>query len=343
MWRRRSKIFSVPEIDPIKRSISQVCKFISGALLILAIVSVSDVAAAAKSDSERDSAKKPTAKVQDTNSAFELFDSGRYLAALDRAKELAAAGQPEAHTLIGKIYAEGLGVGRNFTEAASWYLKGSELGDQHAQFALGVLLIEGQGVKKNPTLAADYFEAAAKQGHAQAQYNLALIYIDGRGRPENLKASAKWLREAAKLGNPQAQYDLGTLYLLGQGVEQDDKIAAEWIGKAAASGFVDAEVEFAIMLFKGRGTAKDTKKAVQLLYSAALKGNVIAQNRLARLLFTGTAIKADMVEGAKWHFLARENGISDFRLDAMLARLTPEQRTAAVKAAEEWRSLNLLN
>ena len=124
MWRRRSKIFSVPEIDPIKRSISQVCKFMSGALLILAIVSVSDVAAAAKSNSDRDSAKKPTAKVQDTNSAFELFDSGRYLAALDRAKELAAAGQPEAHTLIGKIYAEGLGVGRNFTEAASWYLKG---------------------------------------------------------------------------------------------------------------------------------------------------------------------------------------------------------------------------
>ena len=62
----------------------------SGALLILAIVSVSDVAAAAKFNSDRDPAKKPTVKVQDTNSAFELFDSGRYLAALDRAKELAA-------------------------------------------------------------------------------------------------------------------------------------------------------------------------------------------------------------------------------------------------------------
>ncbi len=343
MWRRKSKIFLVPDNINTEMPASRFVISLFATLLILITVIVSDLQAANKADTAKEAAKNAASKLPNTNSAFELFDSGRYLAALERAKELAAEGQPEAHTLIGKIYAEGLGVGQNLTEAASWYLKGSELGDKHSQFALGVLLVEGQGVKKNPTLAADYFEAAAKQGHAQAQYNLALIYIDGRGRPENLQISANWLRKAAELGNPQAQYDLGTLFLLGQGVVQDDKIAAEWIGKAAESSFVDAEVEFAIMLFKGQGTEKDTKKAIQFLYSAALKGNVIAQNRLARLLFTGTAIKADPVEGAKWHLLARENGISDFRLDAMLARLTPEQRIAAVRAAEEWQSLNLLN
>jgi hypothetical protein len=35
--------------------------------------------------------------------------------------------------------------------------------------------------------------------------------------------------------------------------------------------------------------------------------------------------------------LAREAGVADFTLDVMLAKLTPEQRAAAEKAAQDWR------
>ena len=44
------------------------------------------------------------------------------------------------------------------------------------------------------------------------------------------------------------------------------------------------------------------------------------------------------MQAAKWHLLARAAGVSDFNLDLLLAKLTPEQRAAADKAAEEWRN-----
>ena len=48
-------------------------------------------------------------------------------------------------------------------------------------------------------------------------------------------------------------------------------------------------------------------------------------------------MKADPVQAAKWHLLAREAGVSDFSLDIVLSKLTKEERAKAEKAAEDWR------
>ena len=48
-------------------------------------------------------------------------------------------------------------------------------------------------------------------------------------------------------------------------------------------------------------------------------------------------MKADPVQAAKWHLLARAAGVSDFSLDIVLAKLTKEQREQAEQAAEDWR------
>ena len=82
------------------------------------------------------------------DAAYEAFDQGRYLTALELARKAAEADEPQAHTLIGRIYAEGLGVPRNPAVAAKWYARGAELGDPHAMFAYGLMLAEGQGVEK---------------------------------------------------------------------------------------------------------------------------------------------------------------------------------------------------
>ena len=44
------------------------------------------------------------------------------------------------------------------------------------------------------------------------------------------------------------------------------------------------------------------------------------------------------MQAAKWHLLARGAGVSDFTLDLVLAKLTQEERAAAEKAADDWRS-----
>jgi TPR repeat protein len=59
---------------------------------------------------------------------------------------------------------------------------------------------------------------------------------------------------------------------------------------------------------------------------------------LARLYANGVAVKADPVQAAKWHLLARAGGVSDFALDIVLSKLTPEQRAEAETAAEAWQN-----
>jgi hypothetical protein len=88
--------------------------------------------------------------------------------------------------------------------------------------------------------------------------------------------------------------------------------------------------------------AIDEKRAARMFRLAAERGNPVAQNRLARLYANGVAVgPADPAQAAKWHLLAREAGVADFTLDVMLAKLTPEQRAAADKAAQAWRDEGL--
>jgi TPR repeat protein len=150
------------------------------------------------------------------------------------------------------------------------------------------------------------------------------------------------MEKAAKQNLPQAEYDLGGLYQFGRGVTKDRVKAAEWTGKAAEAGIAEAQVEYGVMLFKGEGVAVDEQRAAKMFRMSAEQGNPVAQNRLARLYANGVAVgPADPVQAAKWHLLAREAGVADFSLDILLAKLTPEERAAADKAASDWQEGHL--
>jgi len=271
------------------------------------------------------------------DAAYIAFEQGRYLTALDLAERAAKKGEPQAHTLIGRIYAEGLGVPKDEAVAAQWYAKGAELGDIEAAFSLGLLLAEGRGVKKDREAAARMFEIAAAKGHPYANYNLGLMFLDGDGKPENPVRGALHIRYAAEQGVVAAQYDLAVLYQTGHGVEPDAYQAALWMRKAAEQGLLEAEYDYALMLLRGFGLNSEMPKAVHYLRSAAEKGFPGAQNRLAHLLASDERGEPNLIEAAKWRILAKEGGIEDEALDKMVASLPPDARIAAEKAAYEWR------
>ncbi|MFO7297830.1 MAG: hypothetical protein DIU57_005300 [Pseudomonadota bacterium] len=271
------------------------------------------------------------------DAAYIAFEQGRYLTALDLAERAAKKGEPQAHTLIGRIYAEGLGVPKDEAVAAQWYAKGAELGDIEAAFSLGLFLAEGRGVKKDREAAARMFEIAAAKGHPYANYNLGLMFLDGDGKPENPVRGALHIRYAAEQGVVAAQYDLAVLYQTGHGVEPDAYQAALWMRKAAEQGLLEAEYDYALMLLRGFGLNSEMPKAVHYLRSAAEKGFPGAQNRLAHLLASDERGEPNLIEAAKWRILAKEGGIEDEALDKMVASLPPDARIAAEKAAYEWR------
>jgi TPR repeat protein len=119
-------------------------------------------------------------------------------------------------------------------------------------------------------------------------------------------------------------------------VPKDPEAATKWFADAARQGQIPALVEYAIRLFNGVGTTADEAAAAQWFTRAAEVGNPIAQNRLARLYATGRGIAADPIAAAKWNFLAKRAGRDDAFLDDFVAKLTDEQRQAALAAAQRW-------
>ncbi|HEX5958490.1 MAG TPA: hypothetical protein VFY92_07525, partial [Hyphomicrobiaceae bacterium] len=73
-------------------------------------------------------AKGHQAKAQaaaESDPAYEAFEQGHYLTALELGVKGAELGEPQAHTLVGRIYSEGLGVAPNAPLAAQWFARGA--------------------------------------------------------------------------------------------------------------------------------------------------------------------------------------------------------------------------
>jgi hypothetical protein len=100
---------------------------------------------------------------------------------------------------------------------------------------------------------------------------------------------------------------------------------------------VEAQVDFALILFRGHGVdPPDPKRGAEFFRRAAEKGLATAQNRLARCYAHGAGVGKNLIEAAKWNFIARASGIEDEGLDKLLAGLSRAGRAKAQVAAQAW-------
>jgi len=285
---------------------------------------------------------KPPASAPSANSepdlAYGAYERGRYLTALTEATKRAQQNDPVAMTLLGEIYANGYGVGRDDSKAAQWYKLAAAHGDRNALFALAMFNFEGRAGPRNLAEGARLLDAAAKLGHSAAAYDLGLLYLQGKQFPQDFKHAAELFRQAADAGSPEAQYALATMYKEGRGVPKDIGEAMKLMQRSSIAGDIDAMVEFAIAQFNGEGTAKDESAGAQLFMKAAKRGSAIAQDRLARILMAGRGVPADPIEAVKWHLVAKAAGDNDPELDAFAAKQPQAVRDAANKAAQKWLS-----
>ncbi len=284
----------------------------------------------------------PAAPYAGEDAAYRAFEDGKYLTALELAQKAAGAGHPASHTLIGRLYAEGLGVPKDDKAAADWYTRGAELGDVNAAFALGLIYAQGRGgFEKDYAKAAELFETAARTGHPQANYNLGLLFLNGTGKPVNEHRAARHIAYAAEKGIAAAQYDLAALYGAGTGMPFDAYEQARWLAKAADQGLATAEYEYAVLLLKGQGIRAHEPKAIPYLKSAAAKGVAGAQNRLAWIYDEGIGVAKDAVEMAKWRYLAKDGGVEDMLMDNKVDALPADVRRKAQVAAGVFRDKSL--
>jgi TPR repeat protein len=277
----------------------------------------------------------------DPDPAYTAFQLGRYLTAFREAtKRIEEQNDPKSMTLLGELYANGLGVVNDDNKAADWYRLAAARNEREATFALAMFKMSGRAGPVDRKEGARLLEQAAKLGHVIAAYNLALLYLEGQLFPQDFARAAELMRSAAEAGNPEAQYALATFYKEGRGVKQDATEAARLLAQAARAGNIPSEVEYGIALFNGTGVTKDERAAGLYFMKAAQKGDPVGQNRLALMYATGRGLKADPVEAGRWYLIARAGGNSDTFLEDFLRKMNAADRAAAEAKAKP--SLDLL-
>src|ERR1700675_297970 len=94
--------------------------------------------------------------------AYGAFQRGLYITALNEASKRAQQNDDAAMTLLGEIYAQGLGVGGDDSKAAQWYKLAAAKGSRDALFALAIFNFQGRAGTRNLDEAARLLDAAAK-------------------------------------------------------------------------------------------------------------------------------------------------------------------------------------
>jgi FOG: TPR repeat, SEL1 subfamily len=162
------------------------------------------------------------------------YFSGDKEAALDGLRYAAEYGHPAAQWKLGRMYAEGDGVGENDLQAFDYF---SRIIAEHADdspsspqapyianafvevgnyYRSGIpnstIQANSRRAREILTYAASYF------GDADAQRDLAEMYLGGEGGEKDIRQAARWLLLAAKKGQIDAQVRLGELLLSGEDI-----------------------------------------------------------------------------------------------------------------------------
>lgn len=288
---------------------------------------------------ERLGGSDPAAADSEADLAYGAYQRGYYLTAFELALPRAQLGDPKAQTLIAELYDRGLGVPRDPKEATAWYEIAAGNGDREAQFGYAVKLLEGKYADGDRVEAKRLLKLAADDGHATAAFNYAQLILDEQPTTSGAQEALPYLKQAANARVADSYYVLSQIYQSGKlkGYPEEDK-ALDWMLKAARAGIDTAQVELGIWLVNGYNGAKDDKAGFGWMKRAALSGNVIARNRLAKMYAQGVGTKADPVEAAKWHILAKRAGLADAWLDDFINAIDRKLLAKGLEAANRWPS-----
>jgi hypothetical protein len=250
---------------------------------------------------------------------------------LERAKKL---GHSDAPYLLGLMYHEGLGVGKNLEKAASMFETAAHTGHAKSQTYLGIVywrqafdrkyqaalrggkpnsateMLEEQG-RRNIQEAHEGLRLLAEHGDVEAMCLLARTCMGMSGRKDG--ALERYWRESAdktlhrswtsKRGDEaHAAYQLGMLNAYGG----DSNESLIWLIKAAELDHVRAEFELGFNYF----VKEEYEKAITLLEKAAQKQHVEAQYLLANHsnVFDKYLGKKEFHSGLYWLEKAAVNG-----------------------------------
>ncbi|GEM_PF-3374223 len=229
-------------------------------------------------------------------------------------RKAANADLASAQYNLGNMYLKGLGIQKDWYQAAYWFKKAAEKGSIRAQNNLGVLFAQDKELMGDKAQSFSYYQSAAQQGHAIAQYNLGMAYLEGTLTTKNTALAWKWLNSAKAQKVVAATYQIALMYEQGIHISKNDAKALELLQIAARANYAPAQYQMALRYEQGRGVKKSPEQAFAQYKKVAEQGDLTAQVKVASMYEKGQGIGQKFAQAAKWYEKAAEqNHIASMR------------------------------
>ena len=240
--------------------------------------------------------------------------------------EEALGGNALAMHDLGRMLADGTGVGVDPEQSHAWYAKAlsafqtveRQHPSRYVEYRIGKMCAGGLGTEQDNETAAKWFSKAAEQQHKYAQYALAGLYSQGKGVPQDDEMALELYTLAAAQGVPYAAWELGKRYRDGVGCTADDRQSARYFSMAyqgfrtLADQRPDDRLQYRIgwMLLHGVGTERDESAALRWLEKAAELKNPHAEYQMAKHILADPSAAPDRINQAVvWLTHAAEAGL----------------------------------
>ena len=226
---------------------------------------------------------------------------------------------------LGRMCADGLGMGIDMSASQEWYANAlnafrtaeataKERQCPYLQYRIGKMYAAGQGIEQDYGQAAGWFSRAVSANHKYAEYSLAGLFYRGQGVEQSYETAFDLYSRSAEQMNPYASYELGKMCRDGIGTEKDTRKAGAHF-EDAFTGFYqlekgshDDKLQYRLgqMLHTGTGTERDDNAAMAYFEKSAKLGNVGAQYAIGKLrLETGVG---DPAQAVAWIVNAADSG-----------------------------------
>lgn len=137
-----------------------------------------------------------------------LYSEGKYKQSHPFLKYVAEKdGDKSVYSCLANCYMNGLGVMSNKSEAAYWYSKSANLGNESSILKLGEIYASEKLWKESYR----YYLMAAQRGNSEGQYKIGEYYTHGKGVARDRGQARYWLDMAVRNGHYRAKELLSKL------------------------------------------------------------------------------------------------------------------------------------
>ena len=237
------------------------------------------------------------------------FNKGNYIEAFGLCQtESLNESSPDAQFIMAKVYAKGLGVSRDTTQAINYLSQAAQNGHIEGMFNLGMAFELGKGVDKNINAAFEWQLKAAQKGLLKAQRKIATMYEHGRGVNSDPIEAYNWYQKAAEQGDADSQLELGAIYMQGislpsKVIPRDSEKGLHWIRKSANQNNAEAQFALASLIIDEK-----TAEGIEFYKKSAKNGNKFSMHNLASIYLKGDIVEKDLVTSKYYAQMAVDVG-----------------------------------